>query len=66
MRKLSLVAVLFGLAALAGCAGVTKSPSEIWNTYAEVADMDARQMADDVNMILLADRQYRLTRWNLR
>lgn len=66
MRKLAFFGLLLAAAVLPGCTGVVKSPAEIDRTVGQVLDMDIRQMTDDWNMLWLADRQYRFTRWHLR
>jgi len=67
MRMRVLFGLLIGLSVLGGCGpGVVKTQAERKNTYREVFNMDMRQMADDWDAIWLADRQYRLTRWQTR
>ena len=66
MRKFVLLVALVTIAAVAGCAGVARSPREIRNIAKQSLDMDMRQMVDDLNMLWLADRQYRLTKWHTR
>jgi hypothetical protein len=66
MKKFALVALYAGMALLAGCTGVVKSYDERMDTYGQVMDMDTRQLVDDWDKIWLADRQYRLTRWQTR
>ena len=58
--------VLLGLVAAAGCTTMVKSPAEVKSTYRQALDTDLRQMAEDWNVLWLADRQYRLTRWYTR
>ncbi len=65
MRKLVILVALVGLAAAAGC-GVTRSSTEIRNVVKQNLDMDMRQLVDDWNMLWLADRQSRRTRWHTR
>lgn len=67
MRRLCcLVVLITPLVVLTGCQGVVKSKEEVRATYDRVLDMDMRQMSDDWNLLWLADRQYRLTKWHLR
>lgn len=66
MRTLVLLVVLIGLGAVAGCATIVKTPSEVCRTYEQVLDLDMRQMAEDWNHLWLANRQYRLTPWQTR
>ncbi len=66
MRTLAFLGFLLLIVWSAGCATVTKTPAEVRNTYKQELDLDMRQIADDWNMIWLADRQYRLTRWYTR
>ena len=67
MRKSVLFGLLVSLSGLWGCgAGVVKTPAERMNTYRQVLDLDLRQIADDWDTIWLADRQYRMTRWQIR
>ena len=65
MRKLVILVAIVGLAAVAGC-GVTRSAQEIRNVNKQALDMDMRQIVDDWNMLWLADRQSRMTRWHTR
>ena len=66
MRMWPLLGLLAGLALATGCATVTKSPEENVANVRSVLELDMREMADDWNMIWLADRQNRLTRWHTR
>jgi len=67
MRKFLLLGMLIGLSGVVGCGnGVANTHAERMNTYRETMDMDMRQLVDDWDMIWLADRQYRLTRWQTR
>jgi hypothetical protein len=67
MRKSVLFALVVGLAVLAGCGpGVVKTPAERVNAFRESVNMDLRQLADDWDTLWLVDRQYRLTRWQVR
>ena len=66
MRKLVILVAIVGLAAVAGCAGVTRSSQEIRNVHKQALNMDMRQIVDDWNMLWLADRQSRMTRWHTR
>lgn len=66
MRALVLIMALAGFAALCGCQGVARTPSEIQNNAAQSVDMDLRQITDDWNTLWMVDRQYRLTRWHTR
>ena len=67
MRVGVLFGLLIGLSLLAGCgAGVVRTQAERMNVYRQTLDMDLRQIADDWDTIWLADRQYRLTRWQTR
>ena len=66
MMKWLLIGLLAGLGALAGCATVTKTSQENWNTYRSIAELDTLEIADDWNLIWLADRQTRLTKWHTR
>ena len=45
---------------------MVKTPAEVRSTYRQVLDADLRQMSEDWNVLWLADRQYRLTRWYTR
>lgn len=65
MRKLVILVAIVGLVAVAGC-GVTRSSHEIRNVVKQSLDMDMRQLVDDWNMLWLADRQSRRTRWHTR
>lgn len=58
--------MLLGLVAAAGCTTMVKTPAEVRSTYRQVLDADLRQMSEDWNVLWLADRQYRLTRWYTR
>ncbi len=66
MYKLLWLGLLVGLGMLAGCATVSKTPEENLTTQRQIAELDLRQVADDWNLIWLADRQSRLTRWHTR
>ncbi len=66
MRTLALLIAAAAVVGLSGCNGVAKSKTEIHNTVKQTLDMDMRQIVDDWNMIWLADRQGRLTRWQTR
>jgi hypothetical protein len=66
MRMWLLLGLLAGLALATGCATVTRSPKENVANVRSVLELDMREMADDWNMIWLADRQNRLTRWITR
>ena len=66
MRKWLLLGLLAGLAFASGCATVTKTREENLATYRQIADLDVRQIGDDWNLIWMADRQTRLTRWVTR
>lgn len=63
---LSLAALVAAAALLSGCATVTKTPEDNVATWKSIADLDAQQIGDDWNLIWLADRQTRLTRWHTR
>lgn len=66
MRMWLLLGLLAGLALATGCATVTMSAQENRASVRSVLELDMREMADDWNMIWLADRQNRLTRWHTR
>jgi hypothetical protein len=66
MRTWVLLGLLLGLIVAAGCATLVKTPAEVESTYRQALDMDMRQMSSDWNVLWLADRQYRLTRWHTR
>jgi len=67
MRKWLLLGVLTAAVAWsAGCAGITRTGEEKMYTFRQAAELDMRGMADDWNMIWLADRQTRLSRWYTR
>lgn len=66
MRRLFVLGLVLGAGWITGCAGVVKTPEDRSNIYAQVLDMDMRQLNDDWDAFWLADRQYRLTRWRLR
>lgn len=66
MRIWLLLGLLAGLALSAGCATVTKTPEENVANVRSVLELDMRQIGDDWNLIWLADRQGRLTRWHTR
>lgn len=58
--------LLLGLCGLSGCTGVVQSQADRENTYRQALDMDTRQLVDDWDALWLADRKYRLTRWEIR
>jgi len=67
MRIGVLLGLMVSVMILAGCGpGVVKTEAERVNAFRESADMDLRQLADDWDTLWLADRQYRLTRWQTR
>ncbi len=67
MRKSVFFGLLVGLALIAGCGpGVVKTVAERQNAYKETFQTDMRQLVDDWDTLWLADRQYRLTRWQMR
>ena len=67
MRKAVLFGMVIGLSALIGCGGgVVKTKAERANAFRQSVDMDLRQLADDWDTVWLVDRQYRLTRWQIR
>lgn len=67
MRKLlGLCGLVLAGMLLSGCATVTRTAEENTMNMHQIADLDARQVADDWNSIWFADRQTRLTRWNTR
>lgn len=67
MRKVAFLGVLVGLSLIWGCgSGVVKTEAERANTYRGNFDLDMRQIVDDWDSIWLVDRQYRLTRWQVR
>ncbi|MFQ5805697.1 MAG: hypothetical protein ACE5I3_04520 [Phycisphaerae bacterium] len=67
MRRCVLFGLLIGLSVLMGCGpGVVKTKAERVNAFREGLDLDMRQMADDWDTLWLVNRQYRLTRWQIR
>jgi hypothetical protein len=66
MRMWLLLGLLAGLALATGCATVTKTPEENRASVRSILELDMREIGDDWNMIWLADRQDRLTRWHTR
>jgi hypothetical protein len=66
MRIWLLLGLLAGSAMATGCATVTKTPAENVANARAVVELDMRQIGDDWNMIWLADREGRLTRWHTR
>ena len=67
MRKLICLIGLVALGTvLGGCATVGKTADENVLTWNQIAELDARQVADDWNLIWFGERQTRLTRFNTR
>ncbi len=66
MRTALFVVLLVGIGALAGCAGVVRTADERNNVIRRSIEMDLHQLADDWDTFWLQDRQYRLTRWQVR
>ncbi len=66
MRNWLLLGFLAGTALLAGCATVTKTPEENVAYTNQIIDLNVRQMADDWNLIWMANRQCRLSPWLTR
>ncbi|MFO0840404.1 MAG: hypothetical protein U1D55_18000 [Phycisphaerae bacterium] len=65
-RTIWVTGLILGLLSLNGCNTPTKTFAERVNTYNEVMESDFEQLADDWDLIWLADRQYRLSRWHVR
>ncbi len=67
MRRVILIsAMILSAAWLNGCNSPTKTYAERLNTYEQVMDTDFQQLADDWDLLWLANRQYRLSKWHLR
>lgn len=66
MRKCLLLGLGIALAAIAGCATVTRTADENLANQIQIADLEMRQIADDWNLIWMTDRQNRLSRWITR
>jgi hypothetical protein len=66
MRALACLVLFVGLVAVTGCNTMTMTYDERKGVYQEVLDSDMRQLAEDWDHVWLADRQYRLTKWQLR
>ncbi|MGE0480597.1 MAG: hypothetical protein AB7Q17_09010 [Phycisphaerae bacterium] len=66
MRALILIGALTGLTLLAGCAGVATTADENHRRTVQIMEYDGRQMTDDWNLMWLADRPYRLTKYHSR
>lgn len=66
MRIWLIIGLTVAVAAAAGCATVTQTPSENQASVKAVTELDLRQMADDWNLMWLVDRQSRMTRWHTR
>ena len=66
MRKWLVLGLLAGLSLAAGCATVTKTAAENRATHRQIVELDMREIGDDWNLIWMADRQCRLSRWHTR
>ncbi len=66
MRLLAVIGLAAGLLFAVGCATQTKSGTEVRSTYRQVMATDLQQMSHDWNILWLADREYRLSRWHQR
>ena len=66
MRKCLLMGLGLGLVLLAGCATVTRTPSENAANQKQIIGLEMRQLADDWNLLWMTDRQNRLSRWITR
>ncbi len=66
MRKWLWLGLFAGLALATGCATVAKTPAENSAVHRQIFELDVRQMGDDWNLIWMADRQSRLTKWHTR
>jgi len=66
MRKWLILGLLAGLAASVGCATVNRTAAENRAAHRHIVDFEIRQIGDDWNLIWLADRQSRLTKWHTR
>ncbi len=60
------IAALVALVSLTGCATLTQTSEQNVASVGIAADNDARQLANDWNVLWLADRPSRLTRWHQR
>ena len=65
MRRLL---ILLGMALVAGAFGctVTKTAGEHAHAHNRQADLEAREVVEDIDTFWLADRPTRLTRWHVR
>jgi hypothetical protein len=67
MRKWTILgAIGVALLAWSGCNGMVRTYEGRMNTLEVVMDRDLRQLADDWDLLWLADRQYRLSNWSVR
>jgi hypothetical protein len=66
MRKWIFIGLLAAGALATGCTTVTKTPRENVDNFRSITELDMREIGDDWNLIWLADRQSRLTRWHTR
>jgi hypothetical protein len=66
MRKSVFVGMFLAVLAGVGCATVTRTPEENQANIKSIMELDFREMADDSDMIWMATRPSRLTRWHTR
>jgi len=66
MRAAALMLMVLGAVVLTGCNGMVKSWEDRKNSYAQIFEYDMRQFADDWDLLWLAERPIRLTRWEMR
>jgi hypothetical protein len=66
MRKWLWLGLLVSVGFGCGCATVTRTADENAAHVRGIARLDALQIGDDLNLIFLAERPTRLTRWITR
>jgi hypothetical protein len=66
MRNWLLLGLLAGLGLTAGCQTVTQTGKENRLAQRQIMQLEFREIADDCNMVMMTDRQNRLTKWQTR
>lgn len=65
-RKITMFAILGGMMLSMGCATVVRTAPENRERYGRQLDLMRRQLGDDIDLLLLAERQSRLSQYHTR
>jgi hypothetical protein len=66
MRKYLLAGLVIGVWALPGCATMSKTAEENQRAWGQQLDIEMRELGDDWNYVLMADRPNRLSKYQIR